>query len=251
MISVCVATHNGAAYIKNQIDSILCQLNDGDEIIISDDGSTDATIPIIKSIRDIRIKILCFKQPSKSSHTHEYVCRNFQNALMHAEGDYIFLSDQDDIWMSDKVEVCMNALREHDLVLHDFMHIDENENITQDLHYDGTFRRNNYFLRAGKHFGCAMAFKRKVLDYALPFPSHLLLHDYWIGILAETLGSFYYEKRPLIRYRIHQENTSGNHNPLWFMVYYRVVTFIWVLCRVIRYRLDLHHYLDNNECNNR
>lgn len=251
MISVCVATHNGERYIKQQLESILCQIGQEDEVVVSDDGSTDKTLAVIDGFKDSRIKVRLFSQPSSSSHPHEYVCRNFENALKHAQGDYIFLSDQDDEWLPNKVEVCMKDLENHDLVLHDFMHIDENDSITQDLHYDGAFRRNNYFLRAGKHFGCAMAFKRKVLDYALPFPSHLLLHDYWIGILAETLGSFYYEKRPLIRYRIHQKNTSGNHNPLCFMVYYRVVTFIWVLCRVIRYRLGLHHYLDNNECNNR
>lgn len=242
MISVCVATHNGEKYIKQQLDSILSQLDQDDEVVISDDGSTDGTLSVINEIDDSRIIMYHYNQPSKTKHSHEYVCRNFENALKHAKGDYIFLSDQDDEWMPNKVEVCMKDLQDHDMVLHEFMHIDENENVIKPLHYNGIFRPHNYLLRAGKHYGCAMAFRRSVLDYALPFPKHLLLHDYWIGILAETIGNFYYEKQPLIKYRIHQQNTSGNHNPLWFMVYYRINTMFMVLYRVLKCKLGFHHY---------
>lgn len=235
MISVCVATHNGERYIKKQLESILCQIGQEDEVVVSDDGSTDKTLAVIDGFKDSRIKVRLFSQPSSSSHPHEYVCRNFENALKHAQGDYIFLSDQDDEWLPNKVEMCLKDLENHDLVLHDFMHIDENENITLQLHYNGTFRPHNYFLRAGKHYGCAMAFRRKVLDYALPFPKHLLLHDYWIGILSETLGSFYFEKDPLIRYRFHQQNTSQTNNSLKFKLTYRLQTLWFVFARVITY----------------
>lgn len=235
MISVCIATHNGEKYIKNQLDSILSQLSQDDEVIISDDGSTDGTLSVINKMIDSRIIVYQYNQPLLTKHSHEYVCRNFENALVHAKGDYIFLSDQDDEWLPNKVEMCLKDLENHDLVLHDFMHIDENENITLQLHYNGTFRPHNYFLRAGKHYGCAMAFRRKVLDYALPFPKHLLLHDYWIGILSETLGSFYFEKDPLIRYRFHQQNTSQTNNSLKFKLTYRLQTLWFVFARVITY----------------
>ena len=235
MISVCIATHNGEKYIKNQLDSILSQLSQDDEVIISDDGSTDGTLSVINKMIDSRIIVYHYNQPLLTKHSHEYVCRNFENALVHAKGDYIFLSDQDDEWLPNKVEMCLKDLENHDLVLHDFMHIDENENITLQLHYNGTFRPHNYFLRAGKHYGCAMAFRRKVLDYALPFPKHLLLHDYWIGILSEILGSFYFEKDPLIRYRFHQQNTSQTNNSLKFKLTYRLQTLWFVFARVITY----------------
>lgn len=235
MISVCIATHNGEKYIKNQLDSILSQLSQDDEVIISDDGSTDGTLSVINKMIDSRIIVYQYNQPLLTKHSHEYVCRNFENALVHAKGDYIFLSDQDDEWLPNKVKMCLKDLENHDLVLHDFMHIDENENITLQLHYNGTFRPHNYFLRAGKHYGCAMAFRRKVLDYALPFPKHLLLHDYWIGILSETLGSFYFEKDPLIRYRFHQQNTSQTNNSLKFKLTYRLQTLWFVFARVITY----------------
>ena len=116
MISVCIATHNGAHYIKEQIESILCQLGSTDEIIISDDGSTDKTIDILLAFKDKRIKIHHFKQLVKSKHSHTYVCKNFENALKYAKGEYIFLADQDDWWMPDKVEKCLLALKNNILV---------------------------------------------------------------------------------------------------------------------------------------
>lgn len=236
MISVCIATHNGEKYIKQQLDSILYQLGDDDEVIISDDGSTDNTISVIESLHDSRIVILNYKQPYVSKYPHEYVCRNFENALKRAKGDYIFLSDQDDVWMPNKVEVCLSDLEQYDCVLHDFMHIDEYGTVIKPLHYDGSFCPHNYFLRNGKHFGCAMAMRRKVLDYSLPFPKHLLLHDYWIGILSEILGSFYLERKPLIKYRMHNQNTSNNHNSLWFKLCYRIGSIFEVLKRVLRFK---------------
>jgi glycosyltransferase involved in cell wall biosynthesis len=240
MISVCIATHNGEKYIRQQLESILSQLGSNDEVIVSDDGSTDNTLSVIEGLNDKRITVYPFSQPSFTRHPHEYVCRNFQNALKHAKGDYIFLSDQDDIWLPYKVEVCLKDLENHDMVLHEFKHIDDSETVIRKRHYDGTFRPKNYFLRVGKHYGCAMAFRRSVLDYALPFPEHLLLHDYWLGILSETLGRFCYEETPLLLYRIHQANTSDTNNSLFFKIKYRIETFAWVALRVAAYKLGVH-----------
>lgn len=118
MISVCIATHNGEKYIKEQLDSILCQLSTEDEVVISDDGSTDSTLEILSDYNDSRIKVYQYKQPYKSRHPHSYVCKNFENALKHAEGDYIFLSDQDDYWMEGKVDKCVELLKTNLLVVH-------------------------------------------------------------------------------------------------------------------------------------
>lgn len=119
MISVCMATHNGEKYISEQIDSILVQLSKEDEIVISDDGSTDNTLSIIEAYQDHRLKVHRFQQPEKSSHPHLYVTKNFENAIRQAKGDFIFLSDQDDCWMKDKVLKCMEYLKDNILVVHD------------------------------------------------------------------------------------------------------------------------------------
>ena len=110
MISVCMATYNGEKYIREQVESILCQLGPEDEIVISDDGSKDHTIQMVDSL-DKRIKV--FLNEGKHG-----VVPNFENALKHSSGDYIFFSDQDDIWSPDKVERCLHALEDSDLVVH-------------------------------------------------------------------------------------------------------------------------------------
>ena len=102
MISVCIATYNGAAYIRQQIASILPQLSEGDEIVVSDDGSTDATLAEVRALGSPLVRIV--EGPRKGSPV-----LNFENALSHAKGDYLFLCDQDDVWEPHKVSVMMAA----------------------------------------------------------------------------------------------------------------------------------------------
>ena len=92
--SVCMATYNGEKYIAAQIISILAQIGPDDELIISDDGSTDKTVEIIKTFRDPRIKLY-------QDHVFRDPIKNFQHALTKSSGRYIFLADQDDVWMEE------------------------------------------------------------------------------------------------------------------------------------------------------
>lgn len=237
MISVCIATHNGAHYIKEQIGSILCQLEINDEIIISDDGSTDNTIDILLAFNDKRIKIHFYKQPVKSKHSHTYVCRNFENALKYAKGEYIFLADQDDWWMPNKVEKCVAALKDNILVVHQAELCDSNLNFKSQLMYKDHFVFKNYLsLKRGKYYGCTIAFRKDLLDFILPFPRNLVLHDQWIGCIAEMngIGNVYYERTPLIKYRLHSNNTSGStsRNSVFFQIWYRVYMFYHMIKRV-------------------
>ena len=122
IISVAMATYNGEKYIKEQLDSILKQLNNNDEIIISDDGSTDNTINIINSYNDKRIRII--EGPHKS------VKQNFANAISNCKGKYIFLSDQDDIWLDYKVDTVLKVFETTNCtcVVHDAQVFDSNTN---------------------------------------------------------------------------------------------------------------------------
>ena len=104
MISVCIASYNGADYILDQLKSILPQLRANDEIIVSDDHSTDGTPDLVKSLNDSRIRLV--EGPCKGS-----PIPNFEYALSLAQGDYIFLSDQDDCWMPNKVATSIEALK--------------------------------------------------------------------------------------------------------------------------------------------
>ena len=113
-ISVCMASYNGERFIENQMASILCQLSEDDEVIVVDDKSTDGTIQILKNFNDDRIKINCNAQNMGAN-------TSFQKALSLATGRYIFLSDQDDVWYENKVQICLKYLKEHnlDLMVHD------------------------------------------------------------------------------------------------------------------------------------
>ena len=180
MISVCIATYNGERYIKEQLDSILIQLEKDDEIIISDDGSMDETLKIIEMYDDKRIKV--FSNQRTKGYTY-----NFENALLHASGDYIFLSDQDDVWVDNKVQTILHCLGEcgNVLILTDAFMTDANGMIQKKLSewrcYRSGFWRNLY---KNIYTGCTMAFTREMLQYFLPIPSGLYGHDVWFGLLS-------------------------------------------------------------------
>lgn len=218
MISVALAYYNGGKYIEEQIGSILPQLDDGDELIISIDGAWDGSMDILEywAAKDSRIRLIT--GPGKG------VVRNFENALYACRGDVIFLSDQDDIWEKYKVKAVMKAMEQPDClaVLHNAITIDENgkpdggkDLFTWRISRTGIFKnimRNSYV-------GCCMALKKELLEIVLPIPERIYMHDYWIGTAAEFCGRVILIKKPLIRYRRHSGNVTDMHpGPLRFMV---------------------------------
>ena len=225
-ISVCLAAYNGEKFIRQQIDSILNQLSDNDELIISDDGSTDKTIQIIKSFDDNRIKLY-------ENHTKKDIARNFENALSKATGDYIFLADQDDIWCEDKVNVVSRELENVDCVLHNAQLIDSNNNSLNSDLFSIYRTRTGYFnnLMRNTFVGCCMAFKKDLLSAILPIPSEITMHDMWIALLAEKRGKTKLIKSNLILYRRHQNNASTTSNKSSFSRLYQ-----------LRYRLHMLLY---------
>lgn len=205
MISVCIATYNGEKYLKKQLESILKQIDKADEIIISDDMSTDKTLEIARSFNDERIKI--FIHDSNHGFTP-----NFENALKHSKGDYIFLCDQDDEWYDDKVSTTMDALKEYDFVVSDCITVNENDEIISESRFK-TFNLKKSFFRVlikNRFIGCCMAFKKNVLETILPFPERydLVEHDTWIVSVALKFFNVKLIDKPLIKYRRHGQNAS-------------------------------------------
>jgi glycosyltransferase involved in cell wall biosynthesis len=201
-ISVCMATYNGEPYIKDQLSSIVPQLGPKDELIISDDNSTDNTIDIIKNFKDPRIKL--FRNNFGSP------IFNFEFALGMCEGDFIFLSDQDDLWEPDKVKTVSELLKKYDLVVTDCRVIDYQGAVTHDSFYDlrgsgkgllKNFCKNSYL-------GCCMAMKRQIVKKSLPFPKRIPMHDIWIGMIGELFGSTFFCSQKLVKYRRHGGNKS-------------------------------------------
>ncbi|UII34363.1 glycosyltransferase family 2 protein [Fulvivirga ulvae] len=202
-ISVCLATHNGEKYIREQIDSILPQLGIHDEIIVSDDGSEDTTISILHAYRDKRLKLVdCASKNSP--------IKNFENALNHCTGEIIFLSDQDDLWLAGKVKTMIQALEKFDLVLSDCYVVNEELQPMHSSLFDINKARPGFWKNLWKnsYTGCCMAFNRKVLSKALPFPKDIPMHDQWIGLVAELFFKTGIVDTKLSLYRRHDNTTT-------------------------------------------
>lgn len=235
MISVCMATYNGADHLEEQLRSILCQISIEDEIIISDDGSTDDTLSIIKSFNDDRIKVLNHKKEPNNKSKHQLVTSNFENALKNAKNEYIFLADQDDIWKANKVIVSLPYLQTYDVVYSNYEVIDDVNRLLKKNFYNDdpvSFSVIQNVITMPFH-GCCMAFKRSVLKNALPFPPALPVHDNWIGILhsIQNRKKIKYIEEPLVFYRQHHNNVSGvSTNSLYTKIWYRMV-FIFQIYR--------------------
>ena len=201
-ISVCMATYNGARFLREQLDSVLNQLSADDELVISDDGSTDGTLDIIKSYGDSRIRLYYA--------TRQNVVLNFENALKQATGELIFLCDQDDIWFGDKVEKCVCHLKKYALVFSNAAMFHGKNTEETELFFKDSKKKTGVLsnLAKVKFLGATIAFRRSVLERALPFPRNLAMHDIWLGLIAETTASTHYIDEPLIYYRRH-ENTAS------------------------------------------
>ena len=226
MISVCMATYNGEKYIKEQLDSILCQLGNNDELIISDDGSTDKTLEIIQSYQEPRVKIL-------SNAKRHSVIGNFENALINAKGDYIFLADQDDVWMPDKVKTVLAALSTADLVVSDCTVVDDDlkciiHSFFQHNHSQRGFWKNLYH---NSYLGCCIAFRREVLQMCLPFPRHIPMHDIWFGFVGELFYKSCFIPQQLVLYRRH----GGNISPTSQMSNYGIGKKLLFRLNLLRY----------------
>jgi len=234
-ISVCIATYNGEKYIEDQIKSILPQLSDYDEIIISDDSSVDKTLEIIKAFKDDRIKIFD-KQEFKSP------IFNFENAIKHATNEIIFLSDQDDIWLENKVVTMLAALKDYDLVVSNAIITDADLNLVKGSYFEWRNSRSGIIKNFIKnsYLGCCTAFKRKILNIVLPFPKNIPMHDMWLGIIAELYYKPIFIDEKLILYRRHDDNTTlltkdyTSNETILSKLQFRLNLFTAVIKRIIK-----------------
>jgi len=235
LISVCMATYNGERFIKQQISSILSQLGPHDELIVSDDGSTDTTCSLVTSFDDARIHLVPNPNPGN-------IVRNFEHALQHARGSLIFLADQDDIWEQNKLAVQAALLERFDLVVSDCCLIDAAgtqlaESFFAQLGSGPGFFKNLY---RNSFLGCCMAFRRSILDTILPFPPAIAMHDIWIGLIAEMCGTTYFCPEKLVRYRRHNSSasTAGRKSTISFtgQLSYRLYFLYAIFCRMAAVR---------------
>lgn len=206
-ISVCMTAYNGSKYIHDQVNSILKQLKEDDELIVCDDRSSDATVDILSSFQDKRVKIVVNDENLGFS-------KNFTKCISLAQGDIIFLSDHDDIWLPDKVEKYLKIFQEKSdvvSIMSNMEIIDENGLVTNSRFLNLKSGYSNRVWRVIKNFvkstyyGCSIAFRKELVAKVLPLPFHF---DTWIGLVSDIYGRCYHLDEITMQYRRHSNNFS-------------------------------------------
>lgn len=232
-VSVAMVTYNGERFLREQLESILCQLTEQDEVVVSDDGSADSTRKILEEYqnRDSRVRVTEGPQAG--------VKKNVEYVLRQCRGGIIFLADQDDIWKEDKVKRVLKTMEEEKctLVIHDAEVFQEETGQTVQKSFfafrsakAGVFKN----IIKNSYIGCCMVFRKELLEKVLPIPDNIEMHDQWIGILND----FYFKKavflqEPLLLYRRHGENSSAmEHYGIGRMIRNRVMFVIYFMGRI-------------------
>ena len=232
--SVAMAVYNGEKYLPVQLDSILSQIGDNDEIVISYDKSKDNTLNLIKEYanRDSRIKV--YENPSSG------VTGNFENALYHCEGDYIFICDQDDKWISDKLDKVLDcfAKTNADMVIHNAVHTDIDLNPMDKTFFEiypiGDGKIKN--IVKPRMSGCCMAFTKQMKEIILPIP-RIQGYDQWLAVIAEFMGKIAYLDDVLLLHRLHDANvTEGKRRKLSLILRMRTRLIVNIVKRIRRER---------------
>lgn len=206
MISIAMATYNGGKYLKEQIESILAQTIQDFELVVCDDCSTDETVSILNTYASEDNRIHVFVNERNLGFK-----KNFENAILKAQGDFVALCDQDDIWLPNHLESLYNAMTETtQVVCGKPVFVDENNNEIPDR-YDyikmycyppsnkDTIR--HIFLSRSTYQGASMLIRKSFFDKALPIPEGAFFHDSWFAVLASFMEGFVFIDEPTMRYR--------------------------------------------------
>lgn len=206
-LSIAMATYNGAAYLERQLDSFAAQQQMPDELVICDDGSTDATVAIVNAFAErAPFEVRLHANPTRLGYN-----RNFEGAIRRCTGDIIFISDQDDEWYPPKLKV---VAAEFAASPSTFTVVNDQDIVREDGSATGAtvlqnLRRLGYSdLTFGP--GCCTAIRREILSLLDPFPGDDVPYDHWIVFIPAVLGAKKLLDQRLQNYRRHGSNTSGS-----------------------------------------
>jgi len=204
-ISIAMATYNGAQYILEQLRSFVDQTRQPDEVIITDDCSTDQTEAIVREFA----KTAPFTVEFHRNENNLGYCGNFNAALMKTTGDLVFLSDQDDVWFPKKIEQMVDVAERNPqalVVMNDAALTDGDLNEVG-LTKVGQIRSAGFSMDSFV-MGCCCAVRRELLDFCLPIPTGVKGHDNWLVQFADGLDAKVVDPTPLQYYRRHESNES-------------------------------------------
>lgn len=215
-IDILLATYNGEKYLNEQIESILNQTYKNFRLIIYDDCSTDDTLKILEKYKQVDNRIIVYRQEENVGYV-----KNFEMLLEKVENDIYMLSDQDDVWLPNKIEESLKTLREQkaDLVYTDLEVVDENLNVI----YPSFTKYRKTFDKAKKYndyravflynlvTGCTIISKKAFINKILPLPKNKYMpHDFWLALNVAINGKIYFLEKPYIMYRQHGNNQIGS-----------------------------------------
>ena len=206
LISIVMATYNGEKYLREQVDSLLAQSYPTLEFIFVDDDSSDSSLAILQeyALQDERIRLV-------TNPANQGLLATFETGIRAAKGEMIALSDQDDVWMPEKISLLAGAIGLHSMIYADSALTDAAGIVT------GKFSNRNHlcdyptglhYVFGTKAMGHAMLFKREIINIALPFPD-FVGHDFILGFAAAALNGVSYFPATLVNYRQHSSNTMG------------------------------------------
>ena len=222
-IVILLGTYNGARFVEEQIKSIQGQTVNNWNLLVRDDASDDGTVELIAGLAKDDERI----QWAKNGQGRLGIVRNFGELLRIAhseEADYIFLSDQDDVWTSTKIAEQLTYLRKMEecygentpiLVYSDLEIVDEKLRRIHPsfMSYQGLTHESRDPLRVllTQNFvtGCATAINRPLLNLAVPLPPNVIMHDWWLALCGAACGQLAYLPQALLRYRQHGANQLG------------------------------------------
>lgn len=204
-VSIAMATYNGAQYLAAQLQSFSDQTRPPDELIITDDCSSDETESIVRRF----IEEAPFTVEFHRNDRNLGYCGNFNAALMKTSGDLVFLSDQDDVWFPEKIKHMVGLAEEHPdaLVLMNDAALTDSDLNEVGLTKLGQIRSAGIPLERFV-MGCCACVRRELLDLCLPIPGGLRGHDDWVVGLAGSLNAKFVEPKTLQYYRRHESNES-------------------------------------------
>ncbi len=230
-----MATYNGGRYLKEQMDSILSQeLEEGWEleIVVSDDNSTDNTIAVLESYRDERIKIFRHEPHQRYRHYNALMSasKNFENAVVHASGDVIFLSDQDDVWYPHKIKTMLPYCNGGKLVVCGFEWMSADGKIGGTHAFTKPVGLLGFMNHSAAYYGCTMALDASLARHLFPMPM-IPQHDYYMALVATKLRKLVVIPDLLVAHRYYPRQTSNSafNEPIYWKLIYRIKTLFWSL----------------------
>ncbi|PML10631.1 hypothetical protein BCT86_00185 [Vibrio breoganii] len=233
-IDVVMATYNGEAFITEQLQSIVdCRgFNEHvNRIIISDDNSTDSTMSIVKEFKSDAIEFY-------SNTSTKGVIGNFNNAAGQSSAKYVVFSDQDDVWLKNKIDILYKGITDLESGNESIpsLFFTDLEVVGQSLEPIATsfWKHQNLDPRLTESLssilvqnvtpGCAIIVNRALLDIAFPCPIDAVMHDWWLLLCARSFGKVSYSESQTVKYRQHDHNAIGASQ----------MTFIQKVARVLK-----------------